>query len=474
MFRRLHAQQQFRQHHAIHRSLRNYASYISSCRVNSTTDHIVRLKSGYILDGWLLFTCYCEITTLLVVSLVTAATSISIYQDQSSESDDTIQGTNDSSTTSSVAILATSPWRKPPVMSEQHTSQQDHLHAPIGTERMIYPNPYVQICYDTRTRNPIYVQYKLVVRPQQHQKQTSSNDNMNKNSNSNHHNTTTTTVTKRRQNYHFKEDISIEEPYRSRNSYYHNSGYDRGHLAPAADFHFNDDDNDSDMMKSTYNLCNISPQFPELNRILWNQLEQLIRQMAIKCYHEEDEAVTYVTTGPIYLPASQIDDKTYQYTMKGIGKPPSLIMVPTHFFKVVVVLDKTESNILYFACFVLPNDPSITETTKSKSLQSFVVPWVDLETVTGLTFYPDLVDDHWKVYADQITRKIQSPPTDTMSSQLMIEGSQQQQPYLTDGKCSNGSSIAHMKHQPQTSHEKLQHLCADQACLPRKQQSSRS
>ena len=456
-----------RRHQQYQRLLWNHASIpISSIFTTaSAANNHTRGKTGMVLNG-LFYTCYCAMRAIILMSAATTVTAISICQGHNICKDDNAQEGNDSTTHSSSALLATSLWRQPQELSEHESTvtaqpQKENLHAPIGTLRIIHPNPYIQICYDTRTRNPIYVQYKLIVPPQRQQQ-----------SNDNHHsdNTSAIAVKKRRPNYHFYEDTSIEERYRSRNSYYHNSGYDRGHLAPAADFPSNDNDDDHhqfDMMKSTYNLCNISPQCPDLNRIFWNQLEQLIRQMAIKYYNEADEAVTYVTTGPIYLPSSQINDKTFQYTMMGIGKPPSLVMVPTHFFKVVVVLDKTETNILYFACFVLPNDPNITESTKNRSLQSFIVPWTDLETVTGLTFYPDLVDDHWKVYADQITRNL-PPVPDTMPSST-IEG--RQHLYLTDGKRSNSTTTAAMKQQLKL-YEKLKHLCDKQACLPRKQQQS--
>ena len=428
--------------------------------------------------------CSRAVISVVLISSVAIATAIRISQSQSQQIDgtpgdtgtvkNTPTGNTDHNTPSSerTRTIATSPSSSINQSLLSQNSKATSLHAPIGPWRILHPNPYTQICYDTRTRNPIYVQYQLLVAPPSPPSTLPSSLSFWKDPNY-HPNATTTKKKKRRPQYHFYEETSIHERFRSRNSHYHHSGFDRGHLAPAADFHHendNDDDDDDAMIKSTYNLCNISPQYPELNRQLWNQLEQLIRRMAVKYYHEQDKAVTYVTTGPIYLPSSQINEKSFQYKITGIGHPPSLIMVPTHFFKVVVVLDKTETKILYFACFVLPNDPNIITELNRKALQDFVVPWTDLETVTGLTFYPDLVDEPWKEYADQVTRSVQpqqQPLLNHSDTSQIIEG-RRPQLFLTDGKRSNGNNLT--KSQQQKLYKELQHICANHACVPRKQQ----
>jgi DNA/RNA endonuclease G (NUC1) len=291
--------------------------------------------------------------------------------------------------------------------AEQQRTHLDDLSqfSPISPLRVLRPNPDLEICFDTRTRNAVYVQHRVTI------------DGISNG---------------RRGRHRFKEDTQIEEQYRSRNSYYHLTGYDRGHLAPAADFAQQED---------TFNLCNVAPQNPDMNRRIWSWLEELTRQVARKAW-QENEAVTYVTTGPLWMPSIQVADKIFRYNVLGIGHPPTLVMVPTHFFKVVVVVDKDHRRILQFACFVIPNSASAND----KSLDAYAVPWTDLETVTGLTFYPTLADDTFKAMADAST--IRALPS---GSQLL----------LTDG----GKS----KRQPKTRIQDLQHLCEDQACLLVKQ-----
>jgi len=56
-----------------------------------------------------------------------------------------------------------------------------------------------------------------------------------------------------------------------------NSGYDRGHMAPNADFN---DSRENALM--TFFIANIWPQTPELNRVEWLRTENQTRQLAIE------------------------------------------------------------------------------------------------------------------------------------------------------------------------------------------------
>jgi len=58
---------------------------------------------------------------------------------------------------------------------------------------------------------------------------------------------------------------------------YTNSGYDRGHMAPNADF------NDShENALATFFIANIWPQTPEVNRVTWLKTENATRALALK------------------------------------------------------------------------------------------------------------------------------------------------------------------------------------------------
>jgi DNA/RNA endonuclease G (NUC1) len=157
-----------------------------------------------------------------------------------------------------------------------------------------------------------------------------------------------------------------------------------------------------------------------------------------------------VVTGPLWLPTRQVEENKYEYSHLGLGRPPSLVHVPAYFFKVVVVVEKNQ--IRQFACFVVENhsSSSINKNTKKK-LENYVVQWTDLETVTGLQFFPNWADANWKQRVDRIT--CDSNLTETSSSQRL----------LTDSSLSQIPRQQRRQKQPVDDME-LVHLCMDGEC----------
>ena len=142
---------------------------------------------------------------------------------------------------------------------------------------------------------------------------------------------------------------------------YRKSGYDRGHLCPAADMTFSEK-----AMSETFYLSNMSPQTGALNRGLWADLEAIVRQMAV------DNEKVYVVTGPV------LTDGPFET----IGE--NEVAVPHQYYK--VVLDYTDPDIKAIG-FVLPNDDPEEEIT------AYVRSVDEVEELTQLDFYPSLPDD---------------------------------------------------------------------------------
>jgi endonuclease G len=140
---------------------------------------------------------------------------------------------------------------------------------------------------------------------------------------------------------------------------YKRSGYDRGHLAPAADMAFN-----TTAMSESFFMSNMSPQEPGFNRGIWKELEELVRDFAVGCGH------LYVVTGPILK----------NNTNGSIGRR-NKIAVPNSYYK--VLLDVTGKDHKGIA-FVLPNASS------SRSLSSYAVTIDEVERLTGIDFFPTL------------------------------------------------------------------------------------
>jgi endonuclease G len=317
-------------------------------------------------------------------------------------------------------IALTSPSTSNVVAAENADSSSNLFSlaelSPVAPIRIFRPNPNLEIAFDVRTRTPVYVLERLVVGS--------------KNSLGRHR-------------YRFYEESALPEVYRARNGHYHRSGYDRGHLAPAADFEDHQTRNDS------FNLTNVAPQKAGMNRKIWAALEHWTRSVA----RRYDGSETYVMTGPLWLPVRQIDEKLFEFRYPALGRPPSLVAVPTHFFKVVIVVDHNSANgsaaIQRFACFVIPNDND----EEGRQLQDYVVRWSDLEAVSGIGFFPALTsaDEEWKARADTETNRFFR--SRESSSSLL----------LTDGSPKGSSSSLSRRYKASTG---LNHLCEDGHCTP--------
>jgi endonuclease G len=144
------------------------------------------------------------------------------------------------------------------------------------------------------------------------------------------------------------------------NSDYLKSGYDKGHLAPAADMGWS-----AITMKESFYLSNMSPQLPGFNRGVWKRLEEMIRSWAI------DNSAIYIVTGPVLTAG-----------LPNIGG--NRVSIPNSYYK--VILDYTQPEIKAIG-FILPNASS------SSALTSFAVSIDDVEKATGLDFFPALPDD---------------------------------------------------------------------------------
>lgn len=296
---------------------------------------------------------------------------------------------------------------------------------PLLNTRIYQPNNDLTIAFDTRSKNPLFVMERMA-NNQHHQRTMVHPDNDYISSDDE----IRSGVAVSRRNKRFHEEHSLRPYHRSRNQYYRNSGYDRGHLAPAADFAHSDK-----KMNDTFVLTNASPQLPRFNRAVWLRLEEFVRKVAsgkrsTASSSTDDNTETWVITGPLWLPSSTTrhdssGEDIFHYSYEGIGKPPSLIAVPTHFFKVVVVVerpllsslasssslskqkkDKDAQTTLFntasfpredieemilkeFAAFVIPN-AEIMGANGSFRLVDHIVRLTDLEAVSGLEFFPAL------------------------------------------------------------------------------------
>ena len=138
---------------------------------------------------------------------------------------------------------------------------------------------------------------------------------------------------------------------------YRGSGYDRGHLAPAADMKWS-----RQAMTECFYLSNMVPQDRGNNSGIWNEIENTVRGFACA------EGSVFVVTGPV----------TPDPPALSIGK--GRVAVPTELWK--VVYDETPPKKMIG--FIVPN-----RNVKGKP-RDYACSVEEVERRTGLKFFPKL------------------------------------------------------------------------------------
>ena len=156
----------------------------------------------------------------------------------------------------------------------------------------------------------------------------------------------------------FWQDTAIEGC--TKHADYTGSGYDRGHMCPAADQKWS-----ADAMNDCFVMANMCPQLHDLNAGAWETLESKERTWA-----KRDSAILIIA-GPIHT-----EDDTY------IEK--SKVRVPSAFFKVLLApyLDEPRG-----IAFVYPHMKC------SGNMQDYATTIDEVEKITGFDFFASLPDD---------------------------------------------------------------------------------
>lgn len=141
---------------------------------------------------------------------------------------------------------------------------------------------------------------------------------------------------------------------------YDGFGYDRGHLAPSADFRWN-----QKALSESYFYSNMSPQLPDFNRGRWADLEDMIRG-----YIYQNEVKLYVVTGPVL----------HDHLAK-VPRSINGVSVPDYFFKVVI-----DSVHQHGIGFIMHNKKI------EYPVEYFAVNIDSVENLTGLDFFSALED----------------------------------------------------------------------------------
>lgn len=160
----------------------------------------------------------------------------------------------------------------------------------------------------------------------------------------------------------FTEDPSVSTGS-SKSADYNRSGYDRGHLCPAADMRMN-----NTSMKETFYMSNISPQTHQFNAGIWLDIENHVRDLV----NQYDSL--YVVTGPVL-----------EKGLPKVNGKYNSISVPKQFYKIVY---SPKGN--WMTGYLVPH--SVNYKNK-KSIDTYVVSVDQIEELAYIDFFKGIPNE---------------------------------------------------------------------------------
>ncbi len=153
-----------------------------------------------------------------------------------------------------------------------------------------------------------------------------------------------------------EKDYFLKTPKGDGEFEYDGFGFDRGHLAPSADFRWS-----KKALSESYFYSNMSPQRPGFNRESWAELEGSMRGYV----QDHPTSQLYIVTGPILKEGLPV-----------VERATNKLAIPEMYFK--VILDLKEGKAIGF---LMPNEKT------TYPLISFAKTIDEIEEATGLNFF---------------------------------------------------------------------------------------
>lgn len=159
-----------------------------------------------------------------------------------------------------------------------------------------------------------------------------------------------------REGLSFRQDNSLAAE-QAEDKDYRNSGWSRGHMAPAGDFKWS-----SKAMEETFYFTNCCPQNQSLNAGQWSTLEKKVRDWADKY------GKVTVFTGPL----------VWENSYGTIGE--NKVVVPDAFFKAILAGERSIAFIMF-------------NKAENENMQKCAMSVDHLEVISGIDFFQELDDE---------------------------------------------------------------------------------
>jgi len=183
--------------------------------------------------------------------------------------------------------------------------------------------------------------------------------------------------TPREDNFHPEE--SLPEGFNQVTPYdYAGSNYDRGHICNAKDRSRTRED-----MDATFSMINMLPQAPDLNRVVWENLESYCRSVVNR------GSEMYIVAGGYG-------------SLKTIGKT-NKINVPTNCWKVILILPEGDDDLnrINKNTRVIAVDMPNRDGIRDEKWQKYITTARDVENKTGYNFFSNLPQNIQDIIEDK-------------------------------------------------------------------------
>lgn len=177
----------------------------------------------------------------------------------------------------------------------------------------------------------------------------------------------------------FRADPRLKKPVASAPVDYREPVYDQGHMTPNGDMTMS-----ANSVVNSFIMSNMTPQYCQFNRGVWQILEVLVRHWAA------EKKTLYVITGSVldrdHNGQRDPDDQAKRMKSKN-GK--QRVAIPSAIYKIIA--GKRPDGSFDVLTILLPNDQTdLNGAAAVQYLADHIRSLADLESVTGLKFFPDL------------------------------------------------------------------------------------
>lgn len=175
----------------------------------------------------------------------------------------------------------------------------------------------------------------------------------------------------------FRRDPRIPAPAASLPSDYDDPIYDQGHMSPNGDM--------TKTLNSGINsfiMSNMSPQYCQFNRGVWQIFESLVRVWA------EEQGTLYVLTGSVFdRDGDELRDPESAARRMKSRNGKARVAIPSHFYKILIHrLNDGRVNAL---AVMMPNDKTNLDGDEAiQYIEDHLVAVADLQKLTGLVLFP--------------------------------------------------------------------------------------